>query len=127
VVEARDLPGKKAREKKKKEKSGLVRKSSSFIFEVSSPNLMVVEKGIVCCSVRLFFVSLIFFFFSIFISVTADPYCVIRIGEEYARTRTITHKTNPFWCEEWTLYDSNFFLFSLHLPFYLLKLENEQQ
>jgi hypothetical protein len=70
-----------------------MKKSSAFLMEVSSPNLMVVEK------------------------VTADCYATVRLdvpktapsgdahsgGSALFRTRTIPQKLNPFWCEEFTL------------------------
>eukprot|EP01114_Cavostelium_apophysatum_P003675 TRINITY_DN1376_c0_g1_i1.p1 TRINITY_DN1376_c0_g1~~TRINITY_DN1376_c0_g1_i1.p1 ORF type:complete len:668 (+),score=157.12 TRINITY_DN1376_c0_g1_i1:64-2067(+) len=78
VLEAKGLPGRKARAKATKQASNLLKKSSAFIMEVSSPNIMVIEK------------------------VSADPYATVTIEDENFRTRTIFSKLNPFWCEEFS-------------------------
>eukprot|EP00027_Filamoeba_sp_ATCC50430_P007526 CAMPEP_0168558086 /NCGR_PEP_ID=MMETSP0413-20121227/9777_1 /TAXON_ID=136452 /ORGANISM="Filamoeba nolandi, Strain NC-AS-23-1" /LENGTH=757 /DNA_ID=CAMNT_0008589173 /DNA_START=81 /DNA_END=2354 /DNA_ORIENTATION=+ len=79
VIEAKDLPSKKQREKLRKKNSSLMRKVSSSFMDVSNPNLMVVEK------------------------ISADPYAIVTVEEQTSRTRTIAQKLNPFWAEEFTM------------------------
>ena len=89
MVEAKNLPGKKSRDKIQKKNTGLVKKSSSLFMDLSSPNLLHLEKG--------------FEWKLVLTLVTADPYAEVNLGRQRSRTRIINQKLNPFWCEEFSL------------------------
>ncbi|GAM22712.1 hypothetical protein SAMD00019534_058870, partial [Acytostelium subglobosum LB1] len=79
VFEARSLPDGRLRKKDSSARSGKSFKlAHNILSELSSPNLMN-------------------------FSDTTDPYCIVHIGKDGQRTRTIPKKLNPFWCEEFHL------------------------